>query len=74
MDSTPDAAASTPPKEETPSQRQARLRRERRQAKIHAEGSSRLAAITNVSGRRPPPAETREFELPSYELQDLTSK
>ena len=61
MASGPEDAASTPPKEETSSQKQARLRRERRQAKIQAEGSARLAAITNVSGRRAPPAETREF-------------
>jgi hypothetical protein len=43
--------------EESPAQRQARLRRERRQAKIAAEGSSRLAKITGIAGRRgPPPA------------------
>jgi hypothetical protein len=45
----------TPPDaEETPSQRQARLRRERRQAKIAAEGPERLAKITGIAGRRGP--------------------
>ncbi|KAL9128648.1 MAG: hypothetical protein Q9217_002708 [Psora testacea] len=46
---------------ETPGQKQARLRRERREAKIKAEGTSRLEKITKVSGRQnlpdptPPP-------------------
>lgn len=39
---------------ETPNQRQARLRRERRQAKIAAEGSDRLSRI---AGGRPMPAD-----------------
>jgi GET complex subunit GET2 len=66
MSATPEGAAAPtdPPKEETPGQRQARLRRERRQAKIQAEGSTRLAAITNLSGRRAPAPGTRE--LPPY--------
>jgi hypothetical protein len=42
--------------DESPAQRQARLRRERRQAKIAAEGSSRLAKITGIEGRRGAPA------------------
>ena len=37
---------------ETPGQKQARLRRERREAKIKAEGTSRLEKITKVSGRQ----------------------
>lgn len=37
---------------ETPNQKQARLRRERREAKIKAGGSARLEKITNVSGRQ----------------------
>ena len=37
---------------ETPGQKQARLRRERREAKLKAEGTSRLQKITNVSGRQ----------------------
>ena len=49
---------------ESPGQKQARLRRERREAKIKAEGSSRLEKITKVSGRHnlpdpsPPPPPT----------------
>jgi GET complex subunit GET2 len=74
MASSPENTTSTPPKDETPSQKQARLRRERRQAKIQAEGSARLAAITNVSGRRGPPAETREFfEIITLLVQRLTT-
>ena len=41
---------------ESPTQKQARLRRERREAKIKAGGSSRLDKITQLSGR---PAEPR---------------
>jgi len=37
--------------DESPTQQQARLRRERREAKIKAGGSSRLDRITQVSGR-----------------------
>ena len=37
---------------ETPTQKQARLRRERREAKIKAGGSARLDKITNLSGRQ----------------------
>jgi hypothetical protein len=40
------------PADETPNQKQARLRRERRNAKIQAGGSARLAAIMNSSGRQ----------------------
>jgi len=40
---------------ETPTQKQARLRRERREAKIKAGGSARLEKINNVSGRQDPP-------------------
>ena len=43
--------------EETPTQRQARLRRERRDAKLKAEGQSRLEKITKVSGRQNLPGE-----------------
>jgi hypothetical protein len=45
-------SSTPPPADETPSQRQARQRRERRQAKIAAGGSDRLAAITGVQGRK----------------------
>lgn len=37
----------------------ARLRRERRNAKIAAGGADRLAAITSLSGRPPPEPEER---------------
>ena len=37
---------------ETPTQKQTRLRRERREAKIKAGGSARLEKITNLSGRQ----------------------
>ena len=37
--------------DETAAQRQARIRRERREAKIKAGGSARLDKITSVSGR-----------------------
>ncbi|KAL9640766.1 MAG: hypothetical protein Q9164_000081 [Protoblastenia rupestris] len=37
---------------ETPGQEKARLRRERREAKLKAEGTSRLEKITKVSGRQ----------------------
>lgn len=39
--------------EETPAQQAARLRRERREAKIRAGGSARLEKITSLSGRTP---------------------
>jgi hypothetical protein len=42
---------STP--EESPAQRAARLRRERREAKIKEGGSARLDKITSLSGRTP---------------------
>ena len=53
---------------ESPTQKQARLRRERREAKIKAGGSSRLDKITQLSGR---PAEIRTvirqvFQCPPY--------
>lgn len=39
------------PSHESPAQKQARLRRERREAKIKAGGSTRLEKITQLSGR-----------------------
>ena len=42
---------STP--EESPAQRAARQRRERREAKIREGGSARLDKITSLSGRTP---------------------
>lgn len=41
--------------EESPAQRAARLRRERREAKIKDGGSARLDKITSLSGRTPQP-------------------
>ena len=39
--------------EELPAQRQARIRREKREAKIKAGGNERLEKITRLSGRTP---------------------
>lgn len=39
--------------EESPAQQAARLRRERREAKIKSGGSARLDKITSLSGRTP---------------------
>jgi len=44
---------------ETPNQKQARLRRERREAKIREGGTSRLEKITHVSGRQNLPGTLR---------------
>jgi GET complex subunit GET2 len=49
--------SSPAPEGETASQRQARLRRERRQAKLSSTGSDRLAMISGVQGRKPPEPE-----------------
>ncbi|PGG99627.1 hypothetical protein AJ80_09322 [Polytolypa hystricis UAMH7299] len=49
--------------EESPAQQAARLRRERREAKIKASGAARLDKITSLSGRTP--AAVREDTLPS---------
>ncbi|KAB8273613.1 hypothetical protein BDV30DRAFT_210162 [Aspergillus minisclerotigenes] len=49
--------------EESPAQRAARLRRERREAKIKEGGAARLDKITSLSGRTP--ASTREEVSPS---------
>lgn len=50
------------PPGETDNQRQARLRRERRNAKLKAGGSERLNKITSLSGR-PAAAEAGELVL-----------
>lgn len=49
---------------ETPTQKQARLRRERREAKIKAGGSARLEKITNLSGRQNLPGRLRILFCP----------
>ena len=46
------------PEEETPSQRQARIRRQKREAKITSNAGQRLDKITRLSGRVP---ESSEF-------------
>ncbi|PYH45277.1 uncharacterized protein BP01DRAFT_356757 [Aspergillus saccharolyticus JOP 1030-1] len=51
------------PAEESPAQRAARLRRERREAKIKEGGAARLEKITSLSGRAP--ASLREDTSPS---------
>ena len=48
------------PADESPAQRQARQRREKRNAKIQAEGNDRLAKITGLSGRPAPAVEDRK--------------
>ena len=52
MTDTPDPEISVP-EEETPSQRQARIRRQKREAKVTANASERLDKITRLSGRSP---------------------
>lgn len=47
--------------DESPAQRAARLRRERREAKIKEGGASRLDKITNLSGRTPSKGTTRRL-------------
>ncbi|EER23568.1 hypothetical protein CPC735_049380 [Coccidioides posadasii C735 delta SOWgp] len=61
--------------EESPAQLAARLRRERREAKIRAGGSARLDKITSLSGRTPaslrdePPRSVSPFSNSTPELQ-----
>lgn len=57
------------PSDESPAQKQARLRRERRDAKIKAGGSARLDKITQLSGR---PAEAST--CPLYCTSELLSQ
>lgn len=55
-----DVATSTgadAPEEETPTQRQARLRREKRQKKMAEQGEDRLAKIKALNGGVAPPEE-----------------
>jgi hypothetical protein len=56
--------------EETAAQRQARIRREKREAKIKAGGSERLDKITKLSGRTP---ESSEFEQLLFSTQMMHS-
>ena len=43
--------------DETPAQRQARIRRQKREAKINANAQERLDKITQLSGRTPESSE-----------------
>ncbi|KAI5237923.1 hypothetical protein E4T43_07771 [Aureobasidium subglaciale] len=55
---------------ESPAQRAARLRREKRNAKIQTEGSDRLARITQLSGRpAPAPEEPSMTQTPTKPAQ-----
>ncbi|EEH08164.1 conserved hypothetical protein [Histoplasma capsulatum G186AR] len=66
--------------EESPAQRAARLRRERREAKIKADGSARLDKITSLSGRTPastlredsPPSLSDSSPTPGHRPQTLS--
>jgi hypothetical protein len=49
--------------EESPAQQAARLRRERREAKIKAGGSARLDKITSLSGRAPASSMTSSVQV-----------
>ncbi|KAK9583230.1 hypothetical protein V6Z92_007385 [Aspergillus fumigatus] len=51
--------------EESPAQRAARLRRERREAKIREGGAARLDKITSLSGRTPQSAHEESFSASS---------
>jgi len=55
---------------ESPAQRSARLRREKRNAKIQAEGSDRLARITQLSGRPAPAPEERMSQTKTLQKDD----
>ncbi|KAI4734060.1 hypothetical protein E4T50_15399 [Aureobasidium sp. EXF-12298] len=60
---------------ESPAQRSARLRREKRNAKIQAEGSDRLARITQLSGRpAPAPEEPSMRQTPTKPAQATPTK
>ena len=60
--------------EESPAQKQARLRRERREAKIKAGGSARLEKITNLSGRpvEPGTSDFHQLICPRFTLGHYT--
>ncbi|KAI5290478.1 hypothetical protein KEM54_001428 [Ascosphaera aggregata] len=65
----------TPVKEESPAQRAARLRREKREAKIREGGASRLDRITGLSSGRVPsvPVGTQSPSTPSLNLASPAS-
>ena len=71
-----DTPESSGPEGETPNQRQARLRREKRQKKMAEQGEDRLARIKALNGGDAPPTEVlggRELDplpLPHYPAKD----
>ncbi|QDS73556.1 hypothetical protein FKW77_001002 [Venturia effusa] len=75
-------ASESTPEAETPNQKQARLRRERRNAKIAAGGSARLEAITQLSGRQhaaqkeaasfTPSHSISRVDTPDPDIQDIS--
>lgn len=69
---TPDQTTASMSTEESPAQQAARLRRERREAKIRATGSARLDKITSLSGR--PPASGTVSYLESLMLLTLADE
>ena len=62
------------PLEESNAAKQARLRRERREAKIKAGGSARLEKITNLSGRPIEPGMKLDCPLVLRRCQAYTNK
>ncbi|MCJ1476568.1 hypothetical protein MMC13_005234 [Lambiella insularis] len=66
MEESTTASPVTEAGDESPAQKQARIRRERREAKIKAGGSARLDKITQLSGR-PPPDLSRLSIPPPYQ-------
>lgn len=59
------------PSDESPAQKQARLRRERREAKIKAGGSARLDKITKLSGRSAEAGVHSSDRWPRYDPNQL---
>nr|OQO29049.1 hypothetical protein B0A51_03384 [Rachicladosporium sp. CCFEE 5018] len=57
MADTANTTATSAPNDESPTQKQARLRREKRQAKLATEGEDRLAKIKQLNGGVAPPDE-----------------
>lgn len=57
--------------EETPAQRQARIRREKREAKINANAQDRLDKITRLSGRTPEASKSTAY---TEDLQRLINR
>lgn len=60
--------------EESPAQRAARLRRERREAKIKGDGAARLDKITSLSGRTPASRMYHTIQFPPYAILSERNK